>query len=114
MITTSAARTNSSVSGFGNSSLRSTPISFIASTAFGLTVSIGVEPAERTWILPSERSLSSPAAIWLRPALCTQTNSTSGSAFVRAPSACAYAISRSRAKRCANTGTKTVIFDWPS
>ena len=27
---------------------------------------------------PSERSFTSPAAIWLRPALCTQTNSTSG------------------------------------
>ena len=30
---------------------------------------------------PAERSLTSPAAIWLRPALCTQTNSTSGCSF---------------------------------
>ena len=58
---------------------------------------------------PSERSLTRPAAIWLRPALWTQTNSTSGCSFAIMPSACASAFSRSRAKRCASTGTKTLI-----
>ena len=58
---------------------------------------------------PSERSLTSPAAIWLRPALWTQTNSTSGCSFAISPSAWASAFSRSRAKRCASTGTNTLI-----
>ena len=34
---------------------------------------------------PSERSFTSPAAIWLRPALWTQTNSTSGCSFAIVP-----------------------------
>src|ERR1700690_3889702 len=78
VITTSAARTTSSVSGFGNSSLMSIPSSVMASTTAGLISSAGVLPAERTWIRPRDRSLTRPAAIWLRPALWTQTNSTSG------------------------------------
>ena len=57
---------------------------------------------------PAERSLTSPAAIWLRPALCTQTNSTSGCSFAIRWSAWASAFSRSRANRCASTGTKHV------
>src|SRR5688572_23028083 len=80
VITTSEARTASSVSGFGNSSLMSTPISVIASITAGLMVSAGSLPAERTWILPREWSRTSPAAIWLRPALWTHTNRTSGAA----------------------------------
>ena len=60
---------------------------------------------------PSERSLTRPAAIWLRPALWTQTNSTSGCSFTIVPSAWASARSRSRAKRCASTGTKTLIVE---
>src|ERR671924_141898 len=52
VITASAARTASSVSGFGNSFLMSIPTSAIVS--------------------------SKPAAIWLRPALWRQTNRTSG------------------------------------
>ena len=114
MITTSAAFTTSSVSGFGNSSLMSTPSSLIASITAGLISSAGAEPAERTWIRPSERSLTSPAAIWLRPALWTQTNSTSGWSFASTPSDCASALSRSRAKRWASTGTKTLILALPS
>ena len=61
-----------------------------------------------------ERSFTSPAAIWLRPALCTQTNSTSGCSFTSIPRAWASAFSRSRAKRCASTGTKTLIRASPS
>ena len=114
MITTSAARTTSSVSGFGNASLMSTPSSAITSTTAGLISSPGALPAERTWTRPSERSVTSPAAIWLRPALWTQTNSTSGCSFTILPSAWASASSRSRAKRCASTGTKTLIFASPS
>src|SRR5947207_3169165 len=67
----------------------STPISSIASTAAGLISSAGVEPAERTWIRPPDRSSTRPAAIWLRPALWVQTNRTSGCSFTSLPSACA-------------------------
>ena len=63
----------------------STPTSAIASMTAGLISSPGSLPADRTWILPSERSLTSPAAIWLRPALCTQTNRTSGTSSVIRP-----------------------------
>ena len=63
---------------------------------------------------PSERSFTSPAAIWLRPALWTQTNSTSGISLVTSPSVWASAFSRSRAKRCASTGTNTLIRPGPS
>ena len=105
----SAARTTSSVSGLGNSSLMSTPSSVMASTTAGLICSPGSLPADRTWIRPSERSLTRPAAIWLRPELCTHTNSTSGCSLTIMPSACPSAFSRSRAKRCASTGTNTLI-----
>ena len=63
----------------------STPISCIASSAAGLISSAGVEPAERTWMRPFERSLTRPAAIWLRPALCVQTNNTSGCSLTISP-----------------------------
>ena len=49
---------------------------------------------------PPERSLTRPAAIWLRPALWTQTNRTSGCSFASSPCAWASACSRSRANRC--------------
>src|SRR4029077_15003091 len=86
VITTSAALTNSSVSGLGNSWLMSIPISRIASTTIGLSSFAGVLPAERTWTLPAARWFSSPAAIWLRPAVCTHTNRTSGTCFSIMPS----------------------------
>ena len=54
------------------------PSSAIAATTRGLTASAGSLPAERTVTLPPARWSSSAAAIWLRPALCTQTKSTSG------------------------------------
>ena len=60
VITTSAACTNSSVSGFGNSWLMSTPSSFIASTTAGLISSPGALPAERTWIAPVRAKLDEP------------------------------------------------------
>ncbi len=78
VITTSAARTASSVSGLGNSCDTSIPISFMASTTAGFNRSAGVEPADRTVMRPAARWLSRAAAIWLRPALWTQTNRTSG------------------------------------
>ncbi len=54
------------------------PSSSIASTAVGLIWSAGMEPADRTSTAPPDRWRSQPAAIWERPALCTQTNSTLG------------------------------------
>jgi len=52
-------------------------------------------PAERTPTRPPDRSLTSPAAIWLRPALWTQTNRTSGmSVPIGLPSAAAGLRSR--------------------
>ena len=50
----------------------------MASTAAGLTLSAGAEPAERTSIRPSPRVVRNAAAIWERPALWTQTNRTEG------------------------------------
>src|SRR2546427_10663998 len=79
--TTSAAVTNSSVSGLGNSLLRSRPISLIAWTTAGLIALAGSEPADRTWTLPCPRLSRSAAAICERPALCTHTNRTSGTSL---------------------------------
>jgi hypothetical protein len=56
----------------------SMPTSRIASTAAGLIVSAGADPAERTSTVSPARWRSQPAAIWERPALCTQTNRTLG------------------------------------
>src|SRR5918992_1982440 len=105
--TASAARTTSSVSGLGNSSCTSRPSSASASTTAGLISSAGWLPAERTWTRPSARMFSRAAAIWLRPAFCTQTNRTSGTSLTIVPSAWPSARSRSRAKRCTSTGTKS-------
>ena len=64
----------------------STPTSRIASIDGRIDLDPpGSLPAERTWMRPCERSLTSPAAIWLRPALWTQTKSTSGCSFSIAP-----------------------------
>src|SRR6478609_9314286 len=54
------------------------PTSAMACTATGLTWSAGIDPADRTSTFPSERAVRKPAAIWERPALCTQTNNTLG------------------------------------
>src|SRR4249920_284669 len=80
VMTASAALTNSSVRGLGNSRDRSMPHSSIAATTAGLIWSPGALPAERTWTLPLAWWSRRAAAIWLRPALWTQTNRTSGTA----------------------------------
>ena len=54
------------------------PSSAIASIATGLIESFGAEPAERTSMRSCPKAFIKPAAIWERPALCTQTNSTVG------------------------------------
>ena len=54
------------------------PSSATAATAEGFTWSSGMEPAERTSTALPARCVSQPAAIWERPALWTQTNSTVG------------------------------------
>src|SRR5688572_21371115 len=56
--------------------------SAIAATTAGLTSSAGALPADRTRTRPSARRSSSAAAIWLRPALWTQTKSTSGRSLI--------------------------------
>src|SRR5664280_804086 len=56
----------------------SIPTSAIAATADGFTWSPGILPAERTSTRPPPRWVRNPAAIWDRPALCTQTNRTLG------------------------------------
>ena len=83
--TTSDARTASSVRGLGNSLVMSSPTSAMASTTSGFTMSAGALPAERTTTLPLARSSSRAAAIWERPALSTQTNSTSGRSVISGP-----------------------------
>src|SRR3954451_16645751 len=78
VMTTSEAWTASVVRTFGFWSEMSMPASAIASTAAGLTASLGAEPAERTSTRSPARAVRKPAAIWERPALCTQTNRTLG------------------------------------
>src|SRR5262249_37596325 len=65
----------------GNSWDRSRPISAITCTATGLIWSAGSEPADRTSTFPLLSAVVSAAAIWERPALCTQTNNTHGRFF---------------------------------
>src|SRR5919201_4558156 len=86
VMTTSAALTNSSLSGLGNSLDRSMPHSSMAAATAGSIRSAGSLPAERTWTLPLAWWSRRAAAIWLRPALWTQTNRTSGTSFTMAPS----------------------------
>ena len=52
---------------------------------------IVADPAERTWTWPWAWWSRRAAAIWLRPALWTQTNRTSGTSLVSRPSTCASA-----------------------
>ena len=56
-----------------------------ASTTAGLICSAGALPAERMCTRSSARRFSSAAAIWLRPAFWTHTNSTSGTVFAIRP-----------------------------
>src|SRR5215475_7828080 len=78
VITTSAACTLSVVSGLGYSREMSRPISAMAAMTAGLSWSAGWDPAEVTRTRPAAWLSSSAAAIWDRPALWVQTNSTSG------------------------------------
>ncbi len=74
----------------------------------GLTSSAGALPADRTWTRPSAWWSRSVAAIWLRPALCTHTNRTSGTGLPIVPFAWPRAWSRSRANRWTRMGTNRV------
>src|SRR6476469_10851781 len=78
VITTSDSFTASVVRIFGILADMSMPSSAMASTAAGLTLSAGWEPADRTSIRPSPRVVRKAAAIWERPALWTQTDRTEG------------------------------------
>jgi hypothetical protein len=78
VMTMSAAWTFPVVSGLGNSAEISRPISAMAATTAGLSPRAGSEPAEVTRTRPAACWFSSAAAIWDRPALWVQTNSTSG------------------------------------
>src|SRR4051794_1849754 len=82
VITTSEASTASVVSTLGRWSVMSMPTSAMASTAAGLRFSAGRVPAERTSTASPARWRSQPAAIWERPALCTQTNKTLGRSLI--------------------------------
>src|SRR5665647_3284163 len=76
----------------------SMPTSAIAVTAEGFTSSPGMLPAERTSTCPPLRWVRKPAAIWDRPALCTQTNRTLGM------SAMGVSAFRRRERRVVRTG----------
>jgi hypothetical protein len=104
VITTSAALTNSSVSGLGNSLDRLTPHSSMAAATAGLIRSAGAEPGRANMNLALAWWSRRAAAIWLRPALWTKTNRTSGRSRWIAPWAWARPGKRSRAKRWTNGG----------
>ncbi len=78
VMTTSAARTVSSVHGLGNSPEMSIPRSRMASTAAGLTAWPGSEPPDQATARRPAMCSKNPMAIWERPALWTQRNSTVG------------------------------------
>ncbi|GAB2481130.1 hypothetical protein GCM10026982_01220 [Nocardiopsis aegyptia] len=82
---TSEASTASGVRIFGFWSVMSMPTSSMAATTAGLTESAGAEPAERTSTRSPARCRSQAAAIWERPALWTQTNSTEGRSVMGVP-----------------------------
>ena len=56
----------------------SMPTSAMTSIAAGFTSLPGFEPPEKTSAPLPARCLSQPAAIWERPALCTQRKTTIG------------------------------------
>src|SRR5580692_12808278 len=85
VMTMSAARTFSSVSRLGNSRVMSMPISAMAWTTAGLSAEAGCDPAEVTRTRPEAWCSSRAAAICDLPALCVQTNSTSGMSAMRMP-----------------------------
>src|ERR1044072_4084545 len=58
----------------------------MTSTTAGFTLSAGAEPAERTVTAPWAWWCRRAPAIWERPALCTQTNRTSGVVDTVSPS----------------------------
>src|SRR5829696_2003234 len=76
---TSAVRATSSDQGLGYSVEMSIPASAMASMAAALVWSAGSEPPENTSTESPARCRSQPAAIWDRPALCTQRNGTANS-----------------------------------
>jgi len=104
VITTSAARTISSVHGLGNSSVMSMPTSAIAATAAVLISVPGSDPPDHTTAWSPARWRSQPAAIWERPALCTHMNSTLGTAEETEPSRRARAPRRCLANFSASSG----------
>src|SRR3989304_4178808 len=63
------------------------PSSAIAATTAGFNSPAGVLPAERTATRPPAWLSRSAAAIWLRPALWTQTNRTWATSFTLPPHA---------------------------
>src|SRR3954452_15076016 len=75
----------SQVSLIGVWSVMSIPTSRMASTTAGLMWWAGSEPADRTSTASPARWRSQPAAIWERPAVCTQTNRTLGLSLTAAP-----------------------------
>ena len=101
--TTSAARTNSSVQGLGNSWEMSMPISAMAATASGLTehAVTGSAPPDHAIARSLARWVNQPSAICERPALCTQRNSTEGTLLAARLSAWASARRRWRVNRSA-------------
>jgi hypothetical protein len=78
VMTTSLDSNTALVRTMGADAVMSMPISVIAVTAAGLISSASSVPAERTSMRSSARFVRSAAAIWDRPALCTQTKSTAG------------------------------------
>src|SRR5665647_1068022 len=82
VMTTSDACTAWVVRTLGRSARMSIPSSSMASTATRLISPAGIEPAERTSTAPPDIADRSPAAIWERPALWTQTNRTLGGSVV--------------------------------
>src|SRR5215472_9541267 len=101
VITTSAACTLSAVSGLGNSREMSRPISAMAWTTAGLSWLAGCDPAEVTRTRPAAWWSSRAAAIWDRPALWVQTNSTSGTSGMARASA---GLSGELARRIGGSG----------
>src|ERR1700758_5110976 len=82
LMTMSMDCTASPVKIFGLSAVMLMPSSAIAATAAGLICSAGSVPAQRTSMRSRARCVSSAAAIWERPALCTHTNKTLGLAAI--------------------------------